>query len=243
MVQIDPDGNESAPIIVEVDLTPPDAPTVQPTDGESVSGTAEPGSTVKVKDADGNVLCETVAAPDGRWSCTLEPPAKKGDLLSVTATDANGNESEATLVRVGGPWLELSAERLLAGDVLDIMGHGFLPNEQVAGTVYSDPVGLGTLTADADGDVTFTFTVPEGFETGEHRAVLDGVASGEVSEAFTVIAPATPVPPTPTAPPQPGLPITGGQSLLLLGAAGVLLLGAGAGIAARSRRSRAGSRD
>jgi len=96
----DASGNESTPTTVTVDSTAPDAPVVNPTNGSEVSGTAEPGSTVKVKDHTGKTLCSTTAGSTGSFSCTPSPKPGDGEVLTVTATDAAGNESTPTTVVV-----------------------------------------------------------------------------------------------------------------------------------------------
>ena len=230
VVQIDPDGNESAPVQVIVDTTPPAPPVVNPTDGKTVGGTAEPGSTVTVKDKDGNVVCETVAAADGKWSCTLEPPVQPGTSLSVTATDSHGNVSEPTVIQVGSPWMELSAKTLKRGETLVITGHWFAPGESVAGSIKSETVELGTQVANENGEVVFEFKIPADFELGDHTAFLDGADSELLQLPFEVVAVTPPKP-------DPGLPGTGGQLPFIGGAAALLLLAGGATALILRRRS------
>src|SRR5699024_7772272 len=68
-----------------------------------------------------------------------------------------------------------------------VTASGFDPNEDVQVTLHSKAVDLGTTKANAQGRVTFEFTVPENIEPGEHKVVLEGLTSGvEVSAAFTV---------------------------------------------------------
>lgn len=86
-----------------VDTTPPAAPVIAtPADGEltddptpEFSGTAEPGSTVVVEDADGNEVCSDEAAPvTGAWSCSPAQPLPVGEATyTATATDDAGNTS------------------------------------------------------------------------------------------------------------------------------------------------------
>ena len=74
------------------------------------------------------------------------------------------------------------------GDEQTVTGMNFIPGEEVALTVYSDPLDGGTAIANADGTVTFTFTVPVDFALGEHTATLTGTISGAISGTFQVIA-------------------------------------------------------
>jgi hypothetical protein len=97
-------GNESDPTTVIVDANPPAPPKVNPTDGALVTGTAEPGSTVKIwtnEDAP-KLLGQGVAAADGSFSIApLTPRPAIGDIILVTATDAADNTSAPTAVVVG----------------------------------------------------------------------------------------------------------------------------------------------
>ena len=105
----DPAGNVSSGTTITApndgvgnppDTTPPDAPTalVINAQGNTLTGRAEPGSTVRVLGADGTVLGSTVAGADGVFSVTLQPPQTDGQALQVTATDAAGNVSSATAI-------------------------------------------------------------------------------------------------------------------------------------------------
>jgi len=84
-----------------------------------------------------------------------------------------------------------------AGCSLQIQGGGFQPGSQLQATVYSNPVPLGTVTADGNGDVDATLAVPAGLEIGTHRLELVGTAADgrgqESTTFFSVQAPAAPV--------------------------------------------------
>ncbi|WP_445004089.1 BapA/Bap/LapF family large adhesin [Halomonas mongoliensis] len=81
-----------------IDMTPPDAPTADFNDvGDAISGEAEPGSTVTVYDEDDNVLGTAEADADtGEYTVVLDEPLIDGEEVTVTATDAAGNESDPT---------------------------------------------------------------------------------------------------------------------------------------------------
>jgi hypothetical protein len=87
------------------------------------------------------------------------------------------------------------------------------PDSSVAATFNSDPVDLGTLTADAEGVVEGTFQVPS-VEAGVHTVVLEGTGADQeprtLEVAFTITAASstTTVPLTPPA--TPGGAATGG---------------------------------
>ncbi|MBK4328767.1 hypothetical protein JJQ39_25535, partial [Enterobacter hormaechei] len=73
-------GNPSEP-----DTTPPNAPTnlqVSP-DGKTVTGTAEPGSTITLKDADGNTIGTGKVGSDGKFTIDLGTPLTNGEQITA----------------------------------------------------------------------------------------------------------------------------------------------------------------
>ena len=100
VTETDAAGNLSAtsePVIFTVDTTPPSAPgnLVVSNDGGTISGIAEAGSTVTIRE--GNVTLGTVVADsEGNFSLTLTPPKLNGEILTADATDAAGNTGPAT---------------------------------------------------------------------------------------------------------------------------------------------------
>ncbi|MDR0960499.1 MAG: Ig-like domain-containing protein [Propionibacteriaceae bacterium] len=112
-------GNTSRPATYPFDSTSPIAPVVPPTDGSIIEGTAEPGSTVTVKDGEGNILCETIADEEtGAFTCVPEPAPGPGDTIVVTATDEAGNTSPATTVVIGAGILDLVASTFVLDDAV-----------------------------------------------------------------------------------------------------------------------------
>ncbi|WP_347979557.1 Ig-like domain-containing protein [Lactococcus formosensis] len=104
-------GNESAPTAGKTpadpkDVTAPDSPKVtdvtkNPDGGYNIGGTAEPGSTVTIKDGNGNVIASGKTDDSGHFHITLPAGSvKPGDLLNITATDEAGNESTASHVQI-----------------------------------------------------------------------------------------------------------------------------------------------
>ncbi|WP_053867783.1 Ig-like domain-containing protein [Pseudomonas putida] len=89
-------GNVSAPgTVTAPDATAPLAPTDLAINeqGTTLTGRAEPGSTVSVQGAGGVLLGTAVAGADGQFSITLQPPQSDGQALEVSAADAAGNSS------------------------------------------------------------------------------------------------------------------------------------------------------
>jgi predicted alpha-1,2-mannosidase len=146
------------------------------------------------------------------------------------------------------PSLDVLADSATRGTVVPVDGDGFAPGEQVSLTLFSDPIALGTLTADADGIVRGSFTVPAAATTGAHEVEALGATSQvAVRTAFRVVD--TAVADAGRAPLRPGsndgsLAYTGGdpESAVDAGLVGGVLLAAGGLVialeAARRRRRR-----
>ena len=95
-----PQASISTTGISEVDASAPDAPIVSTASADTVTGTAEAGSTVTVTDSDGDVIGTATADSSGNYSVTLSPAQSDGSTLTVTATDATGNESDQTTTTI-----------------------------------------------------------------------------------------------------------------------------------------------
>ncbi|ELC0818747.1 TPA: BapA prefix-like domain-containing protein [Enterobacter hormaechei subsp. steigerwaltii] len=200
----DPSGNTSqGGQVTAPDLTAPDAPAnleVSP-DGKTVTGTAEPGSTVTLKDADGNTIGTGKAGSDGKFTIDLGTPLTNGEQITATATDQSGNTS---------PGVQVTAPDLTAPDAPEIVTvndnvgaeTGPLSNGQrtddarptfsgisEAGTVitfYDNGKPIGTATADATGK--WSFTPSTNLSEGNHAITTTATdAAGNTSPASTAV--------------------------------------------------------
>ena len=169
----DPSGNTSqGGQVTAPDLTAPDAPAnlVVSPDGKTVSGTAEPGSTVTLKDADGNTIGTGKAGSDGKFTIDLGTPLTSGEQISATATDPSGNTSPGVQVTAPDSTAPAAPEIVTVNDNVGTEA-GPLSNGQrtddarptfsgisEAGTVitfYDNGRPIGTATADATGKWSF----------------------------------------------------------------------------------------
>ncbi|MCZ2812676.1 MULTISPECIES: hypothetical protein [unclassified Modestobacter] len=105
---------------------------------------------------------------------------------------------------------------------------GFKPNEKVTLVLHSTPVTLGVFTADANGVLTATYTLPAGTTLANHTLAFDGDAGSHYEIALTLTADGK------------ALAYTGASVTLPL-VAGTVLVGAGAGALVLSRRRTAGA--
>ena len=78
------------------DTIAPKAPSINVASGVEISGTGEPGATIGIDtNGDGRPDLTTTVAPDGTWSVVPSPALADGTSVSITQTDASGNESSA----------------------------------------------------------------------------------------------------------------------------------------------------
>ncbi|MFE6645630.1 Ig-like domain-containing protein [Nocardioides sp. NPDC057772] len=207
--QTDEAGNASepsAPVTFTVDAAAPDAPVItSPADGSStqdttptISGTAEPGTTVEVT-VDGEVVGTAPVDADGNWSLILTDPLAEGPhTAAATATDDSGNVSspstpvDFTVDRTAPepPVITGPADGSTVGDATpEITGTGE-PGATVEVTIDGEVVGETTVNPDG----TWTFTPTEPLADGEHTVTAtqtdEAGNTSEVSEpvSFTVDA-------------------------------------------------------
>jgi hypothetical protein len=87
-------GNISeAATVTVLDRTAPEQPSIIEVTKESVSGIAESGSAISIKDSEGNVIASSQADEDGTFIVTMNKQ-KNHAVIYVSATDRAGNESE-----------------------------------------------------------------------------------------------------------------------------------------------------
>jgi hypothetical protein len=102
--QYDAVGNESDPSATTVQAAAVEVP--KPGVDEvregttTITGTGEAGNTITVYDVDGNSIGTGTVNEDGTYSVTIDRPAVADEILQVTQTDADGNESKAKIVVV-----------------------------------------------------------------------------------------------------------------------------------------------
>lgn len=211
-----PNPNPSTPVDpTNPDTTPPNAPSSLQfsSDGKSVTGTAEPGSTITLKDANGNVLGTGKTGSDGNFTVSLGTPLTNGEQVTATATDAAGNTSQGTTITAP----DLTApDAPTIGSVTDDIdpqtgsvtngGSTNDPRPQLSGTaeagstvtIYDGGVAIGTALVASNG--TWTFTPSTDLTESTHQITVRATDAagnlGPASPVFTLTVDLTP----PTAP-------------------------------------------
>ncbi|EMF0720256.1 BapA prefix-like domain-containing protein [Citrobacter freundii] len=157
------------------DTTAPDAPTgvTVAGNGGSVSGHAEAGSTVTIKDSSNNTIGVGQADSGGNFTVQVAPSQVNGETIKATATDSTGNESQPT--SAVAPDLTAPDRPVILAitdDVDEIVGiiqDNTLTNDdkpKINGTaeadsqvkIYDNGVLLTTIKADSNGNWSYTPT-------------------------------------------------------------------------------------
>lgn len=234
-VQTDAAGNTSpAASLVASDVTAPGAPANLVLDAALgvLTGTAEAGTTVTVRDANGTVLGAATAAADGTFSVSLAPPPGAGAALAVNATDPAGNVSpDANLNAPAAPPPPDTTPPLVATDVA-ISGDGTLLSgrgEPGALVTVFDAAGNVLVTGTVAADGTFDLPVVPGIISGQVLQLTLTDAAGNVSPNLPVQAPdlSQPAPPSALVISADGLTLSGtargGARILVRNASGQLV--------------------
>ena len=217
--------------VVAGDTTAPDAPTniAVSADGMILTGKGEAGSTVIVKNADGEQVGTAVVGADGSFEVTLDAAQGNGTTLEVTLTDKAGNISTATPVVVGEAVApEAPTGLVVSADGLSVTGKGEPGSTVTVKDAAGLPIGTGIVGADG----SFEITLDKAQTNGETLGVTLTNAGGLTSPSISVIAGDTTAPDAPTnlAVSDDGLALTGkgeaGSTVIVKDAAG-LQIGAG----------------
>ncbi|MFI7839816.1 Ig-like domain-containing protein, partial [Pseudomonas asiatica] len=187
VVVTDPAGNSSPPVTVQAPDFP-DAPQINPSNGSSLSGTAEPGSTVVLTDGNGNPIGQTTADGNGNWSYTPDTRLPDGTVVKAVVEDAAGNSSPPASTIIDG--VAPSAPVINPSNGTELSGTA----EPGSSVTLTDGSGnpIGQTTADGNGSWSFTpatplpdgtvvnatATDPAGNTSGQGSTTVDGVAPG-----------------------------------------------------------------
>jgi LPXTG-motif cell wall-anchored protein len=164
---------------------PPTTTTELPTTSEATTTTTTTSaptttSTASTAPTTAASTTEPATTPPTTAEPTTTPPT------SVATTPAP-NTTAAPRAAAG-----VALGTVAQGQVQTGTGTGFQPGETVAGEQRSMPRDLGTQAADADGQVTFTWTIRPDETVGAHRFIVTGTESGSASVTFNVVAAALP---------------------------------------------------
>ncbi|MBG5745507.1 Ig-like domain repeat protein, partial [Pseudomonas aeruginosa] len=187
----DASGNTSAGSSVTVDSVAPATPVINPSNGTTLSGTAEPGSSVTLTDGNGNPIGQVTADGSGNWSFTPSTPLADGTVVNAPAPAPAGNTRGQGSTPVDGvapttPTVNLSNGSSLSGTA-----------EPGSTVILTDGNGnpIAEVTADGSGNWTYTPSTPIANGTVVNVVAQDAAGNSSPGASVTVDsqAPAAPV--------------------------------------------------
>ncbi len=195
--QTDGGGNISPPaVVVAPDLTAPPVPTlIVANDGASASGVGEAGATVTLRNPDGSVIGNVVAAGDGSFTFALSPPRLDGQILSVTQADATGNVSVAAFDAAPDTTAPAAPTAAITTDGTTVQGVGEPGATVTVRGVGGVLLGSGVVAADS----SYSIALGSAQSDGQALLVSQRDPAGNVSPDTSVTAPDVTPPAAPTA--------------------------------------------
>ena len=197
-------GLESQPTTA---MTPADVttPTIGDITGDSttgyeITGTADPNTTIEVRNPDGTIIGTTTTDDQGNFTVDLPAgAANPGDTLTVVGKDGDGNESQPTEVTV-------PEDATVAAPTVTTVTGTTATGYQVTGTAepnvtieIHNEAGLVIATGTTDGAGAFTITLPTGTATAnEALTAIVKDAAGKESNPTAFKTPADPDAPVTT---------------------------------------------
>ncbi|WP_025187433.1 Ig-like domain-containing protein [Enterococcus faecalis] len=197
-------GLESQPTTA---MTPADVttPTIGDITGDSttgyeITGTADPNTTIEVRNPDGTIIGTTTTDDQGNFTVDLPAgAANPGDTLTVVGKDDDGNESQPTEVTV-------PEDATVAAPTVTTVTGTTATGYQVTGTAepnvtieIHNEAGLVIATGTTDGAGAFTITLPTGTATAnEALTAIAKDAAGKESNPTAFKTPADPDAPVAT---------------------------------------------
>lgn len=167
---------------------------------------------------------------------------KKTLVLAVALLIAMaGTAAAQTYPPAGGGPVTVSDTTPTPGQAVTIVASGFQPGTDVTFMLYSQPVNLGTATADAAGTATLQATIPANIAPGTHTIEATGTGTDGLPRTVTLQI-------TVVAPGGAGvgdLPRTGSDSAIPMSqiAVGAIALGGLMVLVAGKRRNRTDARE
>ena len=235
----DDDGNVEPPSVLGVDCT------MQGTDADRTltNINVTNGSTTPPPSTTSTTEPTTPPPSTSTTEPTTPPPSTTSTSEPTTPPPSPTSTLPTTLPPTGttapspsGATVTLNRSSYAPGDPFTLSASGFKPNEKgISIVAHSAPVTLATnLTADANGNLTYSGTIPNSLAAGTHTIEVVGSVSG--SATFTVV-PASVV--TPSTVQTGSVASTTGGNMITAAGFGLTAIGAvalgGAVLAGRKR--------
>ena len=121
----------------------------------------------------------TTTTTSASTTTTTAPATTTTSVASTTTTAA----PTTTTTNPGG---SVSPSSVAPGGIITVQTDGWKSGSSVSAILHSDPVALGTLTADGSGLASARFSIPANVATGSHSVVLTGTDPSDAPRIVTI---------------------------------------------------------
>ncbi len=125
------------------------------------------------------------------WSTCINSTQSRTVLTSLPDNSCVGGEKQITEqacivkpVTVASD-ITVSPSTLSANDSFTVSSDGWQANSNVKVSLYSNPIVLGNLTANSNGEANGSFDMPKNLESGEHTVQLEGIGQNGLPRVMT----------------------------------------------------------
>lgn len=197
----DINGNESAPtMITSIDSIPPASPVTGSINGAGMAGTAEPGATVYLLDANGNIIASVLVDSTGHWfipASSFPNGVISPFVGSIKVVDPAGNESAIVNLNIS---VDTSAPTQSIPTVQNATGlSGFAEPGSTINLLDSNGNIIASIVVDGSGQWSIpASSFPGGTTNGFSGSIVSVDAAGNISKPTVIhnmdgIAPAAPI--------------------------------------------------
>lgn len=175
--------------------------------GSRPAGTTGPyridvyGDAACTTSAQGSTYLSSVTVPSSLFSTDFSvqvtgvPTSTTGievaatDITSATATTPGmtGRYTGCVTPTLSTQQAAVSSTTVAAGSTVTVTGSGFAPGEPVDVSLHSNPVHLAVVTADANGNVSASVTIPPSTTAGLHHIVLTGGKTAATADVAIIV--------------------------------------------------------
>jgi len=105
---------------------------------------------------------------------------------TTTTSVASTTTTAAPTTPTTNPGGSVSPSSVAPGGIITVQTDGWKSGSSVSAILHSDPVALGTLTADGSGLASARFSIPANVATGSHSVVLTGTDPSDAPRIVTI---------------------------------------------------------
>ncbi|WP_158234953.1 MULTISPECIES: Ig-like domain-containing protein [unclassified Leucobacter] len=175
-----------APAIADLVLTGPKEGATVDTDTPKVTGTAEPGAKVTVTGKDGEVLAETTAGEDGKWS--VELPKLPNGTHEIAATDDSGQSDDVSFAVNAIAPIVLTGPESSESKRPAVTGTGHPGSNVELKDVLGKTIGIGSVGTDGTWSITPSVDLGKGSNVVTAHQTAPGGKASQATGAIQVTA-------------------------------------------------------